>query len=71
MECDERFIKTGEAAKYLMISKQTLRNWQARGLLVPKKQLVSGHRLYTISQLEEFKKQYHTFLENEQCVNET
>lgn len=51
---NEKFYKAGEAADFIGVSLQTLRNWQERGVLIPDKVLESGHRLYSESQLEDF-----------------
>ena len=51
---DEIWYKAGEAADFIGVSLQTLRNWQRKGILIPDKVLESGHRLYSESQLEEF-----------------
>lgn len=51
---DTKYYKAGEAADFIGISLQTLRNWQERGVLIPDKVLESGHRLYSESQLEKF-----------------
>ena len=59
MENEKKLVKTGEAAEYLMISEQTLRDWHRRGKLVPAVVGKSGHRRYTIQQLREYKKQYY------------
>ena len=52
----EKCIKIGEAAKYLGVTTQTLRNYEKKGLLVPTVIRDSGHRLYTLTQLDDFKK---------------
>lgn len=48
------FLKAGEAAKYLGMSIQTLRNLQDKGMLIPEQKFPSGHRKYTKKQLDEF-----------------
>lgn len=53
----EKYIKIGEAASYLGVTTQTLRNYEKKGLLVPVVIRDSGHRLYSIAQLEDFKKE--------------
>lgn len=53
-----RLIKSGEAAEYLMVSPQTLRVWHSNKTLVPVIVRGSGHRLYSIQQLQEFKAKY-------------
>lgn len=54
MSTDTKYFKAGEAADFIGVSLQTLRNWQERGVLIPDKVLESGHRLYSESQLEDF-----------------
>lgn len=58
MEIENKLVKSGEAAKYLMVSTQTLRGWHRVGTLVPAVVSKSGHRRYTIQQLREYKKKY-------------
>lgn len=50
----ESYVKIGEAARMLGVSSSTLGSWQAKGLLVPAQIFPSGHRRYSISQIEEF-----------------
>lgn len=45
-----------DAAKYLGVSAQTLRNWEKIGRIVPEYRLPSGHRRYTSEQLIRFRK---------------
>lgn len=45
-----------QAAKYLGVSAQTLRNWEGLNRLVPAYRLPSGHRRYTLEQLVKFRK---------------
>ena len=54
---DDSFVKAGEAAKYIGVCVQTLRNWQSRGVLVPDKVYPSGHRWYSKKKLEKFVKE--------------
>lgn len=54
---DDSFVKAGEAAKYIGVCVQTLRNWQNREILVPDKVYPSGHRRYSKKQLEKFVKE--------------
>lgn len=51
---DEHFYKSGDAAKILGVSIQTLRNWQELGILIPEKVFPSGHRRYSEQQLIDF-----------------
>lgn len=50
----ETYIKIGEAARMLGVSSSTLGSWQAKGILVPAQIFPSGHRRYSLSQIEEF-----------------
>ena len=54
MEKTKKYLKIGDAAKYVGVSQQTLRNYQDRGILIPAMILDSGHRLYSLEQLKEF-----------------
>lgn len=51
---DEILLKTGAAADYLGVSVQTLRNYEERKLLVPIQVMPSGHRRYSLEQLDTF-----------------
>lgn len=50
----ETYIKIGEAARMLGVSPSTLGNWQDKGILIPAQIFPSGHRRYTVSQIQEF-----------------
>lgn len=50
----ETYVKIGEAARLLGVSSSTLGSWQAKGILVPAQIFPSGHRRYSMSQIEEF-----------------
>lgn len=50
----ETYVKIGEAARMLGVSSSTLGSWQAKGILIPAQIFPSGHRRYSISQIEEF-----------------
>lgn len=50
----ETYIKIGEAARMLGVSPSTLGSWQDNGILVPAQIFPSGHRRYTVSQIQEF-----------------
>lgn len=50
----ETYIKIGEAARMLGVSLSTLGNWQDKGILIPAQIFPSGHRRYTVSQIQEF-----------------
>lgn len=55
-DINEKYLKIGEAAEYLCVSEQTLRNYHRRGILVPDRVRSSGHREYSQSQLDDFLK---------------
>lgn len=57
MDSLKRYMKIGKAAEYVGVSTQTLRNYHDKGILVPEMVLDSGHRLYSVEQLDEFVKQ--------------
>lgn len=48
------YIKIGEAARMLGVSTSTLGRWQDTGVLIPAQIFPSGHRRYTLSQIQEF-----------------
>lgn len=50
----ETYIKIGEAARMLGVSTSTLGRWQDTGVLIPAQIFPSGHRRYTLSQIQEF-----------------
>lgn len=50
----ETYIKIGEAARMLGVSPSTLGSWQDKGILIPAQVFPSGHRRYTVSQIQEF-----------------
>ena len=50
----ETFIKIGDAAKMLGVSTSTLGRWQDTGILIPAQVFPSGHRRYSLSQIQEF-----------------
>lgn len=50
----ETFIKIGDAAKMLGVSTSTLGRWQDTGILIPAQIFPSGHRRYSLSQIQEF-----------------
>lgn len=54
MEKKKQYLRTGEAADYIGISHQTLRNYHQQGLLIPERILDSGHRYYSLKQLDRF-----------------
>lgn len=47
------FLKSGEVAKKLGVSTQTLRNWEKKGILVPIKH-PTGLRGYSEKQVKEY-----------------
>jgi DNA-binding transcriptional MerR regulator len=50
----ETYVKIGEAARMLGISPSTLSTWQDKKILIPAQIFPSGHRRYSVSQIEEF-----------------
>lgn len=67
----ETYIKIGEAARMLGISPSTLGIWQDKGILVPAQIFPSGHRRYTVSQVQEFiRTQENTSMMNGEDDNE-
>lgn len=51
---NDKYIKIGDAAKYIGVNPQTLRNYEKKGLLIPIVIRDSGHRLYSLNQLDDF-----------------
>lgn len=47
-----KWISIGEAARYLGVSRDTLRRWEKRGVLKPLRS-PTNHRYYTVKQLDE------------------
>jgi len=47
-------VRVGEAAKFLGVSKETLRNWDKSGQLVPTRHPVTGYRYYSPEELSAF-----------------
>lgn len=48
----DSFVKIGEAARFLGVSERQLRRWDEQGVLVPERRTVSGHRRYSVRQLQ-------------------
>ena len=48
------YLRVGEAAEYLGVSKDTLRRWDAAGKLKAYRNPASNFRLYRLSDLEKF-----------------
>ncbi len=46
------YLTVTEAAKFVGVSPSTLRNWDRRGKLRPRRHPVNGYRLYTRHELE-------------------
>jgi len=46
------YLKVLEAAKYLKVTAQTLRNWDKLGKLKPKRHPMNNYRLYKKSDLD-------------------
>jgi DNA-binding transcriptional MerR regulator len=47
-------IRVGQAAEFLGVCKETLRNWDRSGRLVPMRNPVTGYRYYRQPDLEAF-----------------
>lgn len=47
-------LRVGQAAKFLSVSSETLRNWDRSGRLVPTRHPVTGYRYYRRQDLEAF-----------------
>lgn len=54
MENEKKYLRIGEAAELIGCSRQTLRNYHMKGILVPEIVFETGHRKYSVEQLEEF-----------------
>ena len=53
---EDTFLKTGAVAKFFNVTVRTIKNWRQAGKLIPIAFNERGHSLYSLSQLEEFKK---------------
>ena len=56
MESFKDFLTIKEAAEFVGVSAETLRNWDRRGKLVPTRHPVNGYRLYRKIDLEDLLK---------------
>jgi DNA-binding transcriptional MerR regulator len=54
MDTHKTYLKVGEASEYIGVCPQTIRNYHDRGILVPEMVLDSGHRYYSVEQLDKF-----------------
>ncbi|MDY7037846.1 MAG: MerR family DNA-binding transcriptional regulator [Thermodesulfobacteriota bacterium] len=52
MERFKDFLTIKEAAEFVGVTAETLRNWDRRGKLVPARHPVNGYRLYRRKDLE-------------------
>ena len=50
----EKLLKVSDAAKYIGVSQQTLRNYGRKGILPPDEVYPSGHRFYRKESLDAF-----------------
>lgn len=50
----EDMLRVGEAARFLSVSNETLRNWDKSGRLIPVRHPVTGYRYYRRQDLEAF-----------------
>ena len=57
MSAVKQYLKIGEVAEMTGVSTQTLRNYQRKGILVPEIVFDSGHRKYSVEQVEKFIKE--------------
>lgn len=49
-------LTVAEAAEYLGVSANTLRNWDRAGKLTARRHPINGYRLYALKELEELKR---------------
>jgi excisionase family DNA binding protein len=49
----DEYLRIGEAAAYLGVAKNTLRNWAAAGKVASHRHPVSGYRLFLVRDLDE------------------
>lgn len=54
MEDGKKYLKIGEVAELVGVSTQTLRSYHAKGIFVPAIVFDSGHRKYSVEQVEKF-----------------
>lgn len=53
----DEYLQIADAAEYLGVCKNTLRNWGAAGRLVEYRHPVNNYRLFKLSDLDQLKKQ--------------
>lgn len=51
MSKKKEFLKIKEAARYLVVTEQTLRNWDKAGKLVPQRHPMNNYRVYETKEL--------------------
>ena len=51
-----KYLKIGQAAKYLGMCRGTLRNYERDGILKPDYVTKAGYRMYLVESLDTFKK---------------
>lgn len=51
---DKRYITIKEAARILMVTPLTLRNWDKKGVLIAYRNPVNNYRVYRADQIEMF-----------------
>ncbi|MBW2622652.1 MAG: MerR family DNA-binding transcriptional regulator [Deltaproteobacteria bacterium] len=56
METFKDFLTIKEAAEFIGVTTETLRNWDRRGKLIPNRHPVNDYRLYRKSDLEDLLK---------------
>lgn len=50
----KKYVKIGEAASMIGCSTQTLRNYERKRIFIPELVLETGHRRYSVEQIERF-----------------
>ena len=50
----KKFLKAGEFAKEIGVCKNTLANYERKGLLIPHHKNAAGYRFYTLEQVEDY-----------------
>lgn len=49
----DEYLRIGEAAAYLGVAKNTLRNWASAGKITAHRHPISGYRLFLVRDLDE------------------
>jgi len=53
----DAYLRIGEAAAYLGVAKNTLRNWAAAGKVIAHRHPISGYRLFKVTDLDQLLEQ--------------